>query len=86
MRRRFPVEYIDKHDWFGPVLCTRWEGEQHQLRTCVCGASRWIGDDGIEHMEPGFVPHPIRQSLDDPGWLAIIAVMMSRACPLTDAP
>jgi hypothetical protein len=82
---KFPVKYIDRHEWFGPVSCPRWEGEQHQLRTCLCGASRWFDDDGMEHIESGFVPHPIRQALDDPGWLAILAVTVGNACPVDGA-
>lgn len=84
--RRFPVEYIDRHDWFGPVLCPAFNGEQYGLRQCVCGAQRWFDEDGVEHMTSGYVPHPIRRALDDPGWLAVLAVSFGTACPLSDAP
>lgn len=79
---RFPVRYIDQHEWMGPALCPAFNGEQIGLRTCICGAQRWHDADGIEHALPGWVPHPIRQALGDPGWEALLAIVMGRACPV----
>jgi hypothetical protein len=83
--RRFPIEYIAEHEWFS-VLCPAFNGEQYQLRQCICGAQRWLDDDGFEHQMPGYVPHPIRQALDDPAWLALLAITMDQACPVTGWP